>query len=88
MGHVSPNGSKIDFLRGPYFCISCMIFRYYPEIQFTSTFEIEIHERKSLTSKKSYFLTRGRQAASILMQSSFNSFFHQHPDLQFPSYLL
>ena len=33
-------------------------------------------------------LTRGPQAASILMQSPFNSFFHQLPDFKVLSYLL
>ena len=37
MGVVSPIGSKIDFW-GPYFWISCMIFRYYPEINFYTNF--------------------------------------------------
>ena len=32
-------------------------------------------------------LTRGRRAVSILIQSSFKSFFHQIPDFQIISYL-
>ena len=44
---MSPISSKIDFKDGPYFWIGCMIFPYYPQIHFSSIFDIIIHEKIS-----------------------------------------
>ena len=52
---VSPIGFKIDFLGGPYFWISCMIFRHYPEIYFKPIFKIKSHEKKLFDAKKFHF---------------------------------
>ena len=38
MGHKRPNGLKNDFMRKLYFWISCIFFRCYPQINFTTHF--------------------------------------------------
>ena len=55
MGLVSPNDSKIDFLGRPYFWISCMIFRYHPEIHFYTHFWYYNSRKKFLDTKNISF---------------------------------
>ena len=58
MGLVSPIGSKIDFMGNPIFESARWFFVIILELIFTPIFEIQIHEKNSLTQKKLFFECR------------------------------
>ena len=68
VGLLSPIGSKIDFLGGPYFWISFMIFRYYPEIHFYAHFWNPNSGKNSLAPKN--FIRRPNE--SLYLKTSTN----------------
>ena len=55
MRHVSPIGSKIDFWGDHIFVSAARLFVIILKFIFTLIFEIIIHEKNSLTSKKFHF---------------------------------
>ena len=58
MGLVSPNGSKIDFMGEPIFESVRSFFVIILKFIFTPIFEIQIHEKKFIDTKKLIFESR------------------------------